>query len=529
MLAGCMNVLIKPSRYLLAQVKYSTMPSRLSGKVALITASTDGIGFGIAKRLAQEGAEVVISSRKQKNVDQALKELKGSGYNAIGRVCHVGKLEDQQALVDMAINEKGKIDILVSNAGINPFMGHILDTPDDIWDKIFDINVKSAFQISKLVLPHMEKEGSGVIIYVSSFVGFRPLDILGAYSVSKTALLGLTKAVASQCAPLNIRVNSLCPGLIQTKFSQALVQHKDILNIPLVRLGTPEDCANMSKLKSFHASMRLLDSMILTVLLYAAPIWAHDQALILDRIQDTFLRRFLCLPSYTPGYILRAETGRNSLDITVRKLTLKFWTRILKMDGSRLPSICLAHLWDISISSKQIIGLVKSITELLNNTGFSWLVGSTDFNVLQRCIPLIIRTATDQSLQLDYRINHVSLLKTKTIKCTLCNGEFSLDFPHYMFYCTAMEEEREILRQETGYNSNLPYVLMAKVKMLYHNRGHLNGFHDLKLVKQASRMIYTLADLYRLRNPENALKNQVFDQRKPKNNYRRAIRRLRYL
>ncbi|UYV62218.1 hypothetical protein LAZ67_1008258 [Cordylochernes scorpioides] len=128
--------------------------------------------------------------------------------------------------------------------------------------------------------------------------------------------------------------------------------------------------------------------------------------------------RFLCLPSYTPGYILRAETGRNSLDITVKKLTLKFWTRILKMDGSRLPSICLAHLWDISISSKQNIGL---------------------------------------------RINHVSLLKTKTIKCTLCNGEFSLDFPHYMFYCTAMEEEREILRQETGYNSNSPYVLMAKV------------------------------------------------------------------
>ncbi|UYV77619.1 hypothetical protein LAZ67_15001751 [Cordylochernes scorpioides] len=125
----------------------------------------------------------------------------------------------------------------------------------------------------------------------------------------------------------------------------------------MAAMGAVGEIILKSKLKSFHASMRLLDSMILTVLLYAAPIWANDQALILDRIQDTFLRRFLCLPSYTPGYILRAETGRNSLDITVKKLTLKFWTRILKMDGSRLPSICLAHLWDISISSKQNIGL----------------------------------------------------------------------------------------------------------------------------------------------------------------------------
>ncbi|UYV73804.1 hypothetical protein LAZ67_11000958 [Cordylochernes scorpioides] len=128
----------------------------------------------------------------------------------------------------------------------------------------------------------------------------------------------------------------------------------------MAAMGAVGEIILKSKLKSFHASMRLLDSMILTVLLYAAPIWAHDQALILDRIQDTFLRRFLCLPSYTPGYILRAETGRNSLDITVKKLTLKFWTRILKMDGSRLPSICLAHLWDISISSKQNIGLIRN-------------------------------------------------------------------------------------------------------------------------------------------------------------------------
>ncbi|UYV63735.1 hypothetical protein LAZ67_2005461 [Cordylochernes scorpioides] len=183
----------------------------------------------------------------------------------------------------------------------------------------------------------------------------------------------------------------------------------------MAAIGAVGDIILKSKLKSFHASMRLLDSMILTVLLYAAPIWAHDQALILDRIQDTFLRRFLCLPSYTPGYILRAETGRNSLDITVKKLTLKFWTRILKMDGRRLPSICLAHLWDISISSKQNIGLVKSITELLNNTGFSWLVGSTDFNILQRYIPLIIRTATDQSLQMDYK-SAVTCLDPEAIK-----------------------------------------------------------------------------------------------------------------
>ncbi|UYV73276.1 GPC4 [Cordylochernes scorpioides] len=140
----------------------------------------------------------------------------------------------------------------------------------------------------------------------------------------------------------------------------------------MAAMGAVGEIILKSKLKSFHASMRLLDSMILTVLLYAAPIWAHDQALILDRIQDTFLRRFLCLPSYTPGYILRAETGRHSLDITVKKLTLKFWTIILKMDGSRLSSICLAHLWDISISSKQNIGLSWGVCQQKINSQYTF-------------------------------------------------------------------------------------------------------------------------------------------------------------
>ncbi|UYV70248.1 hypothetical protein LAZ67_7002277 [Cordylochernes scorpioides] len=124
------------------------------------------------------------------------------------------------------------------------------------------------------------------------------------------------------------------PLTLSISFTQVALNYR---GRTMAAMGAVGEIILKSKLKSFLASMRLLDSMILTVLLYAAPIWAHDQTLILDRIRDTFLRRFLCLPSYTPGYILRAETGRNSLDITVKKLTLKFWTRILKMDGSRLP------------------------------------------------------------------------------------------------------------------------------------------------------------------------------------------------
>lgn len=223
---------------------------RLSGKVAIVTASTDGIGLAIACRLGKDGAHVVVSSRKQANVDSAVAKLEELGCSALGITCHVGKDQDRQNLITKTVEMFGGIDILVSNAAVNPTVGGVLDCPDSIWDKIFEVNVKSALQLSQLVVPHMQQRKEGAIVYVSSIAGFQPIDMLGPYSVSKTALLGLTKAVAHQVASDNIRVNCVAPGIIKTKFSSMIINnpgiHEKLLEgIPLGRIGEPSEIAGL--------------------------------------------------------------------------------------------------------------------------------------------------------------------------------------------------------------------------------------------------------------------------------------------
>ncbi|XP_004647500.1 dehydrogenase/reductase SDR family member 4 isoform X1 [Octodon degus] len=222
----------------------------LANKVALVTASTDGIGFAISRRLAQDGAHVVISSRKQQNVDRAVATLKGEGLSVTGTVCHVGKAEDRKQLVATAVKLHGGIDILVSNAAVNPFFGNLMDVTEDVWDKILDINVKATALITKEVVPEMEKRGGGSVVIVSSIAGFSPFPGLGPYNVSKTALLGLTKNLALELAPKNIRVNCLAPGLIKTNFSSVLWMDKareDNIkeSMRIRRLGKPEECAGI--------------------------------------------------------------------------------------------------------------------------------------------------------------------------------------------------------------------------------------------------------------------------------------------
>lgn len=227
-----------------------SLQTKLTGKVAVVTASTEGIGFAIAKRLAIDGASVVISSRKKEKVDKAVDDIKLVSNKVSGIPCHVGKAEERQRLLDFAVSQYGGIDILVSNAAVNPVMCQILDTPEDAWDKIFDVNVKSAFLLTKQIVPLMEARGGGSILYVSSIAAFKPMEIIGAYSVSKTTLLGLTKAVAAQCVSSNIRVNCLCPGVIETKFSEGITAHDStgeliMQYVPMGRIGKPDECAGL--------------------------------------------------------------------------------------------------------------------------------------------------------------------------------------------------------------------------------------------------------------------------------------------
>uniref|UniRef100_A0A8C6R1Q9 Dehydrogenase/reductase SDR family member 4 n=1 Tax=Nannospalax galili TaxID=1026970 RepID=A0A8C6R1Q9_NANGA len=222
----------------------------LADRVAVVTGSTKGIGFAIARRLAQDGAHVVISSRKQQNVDQAVATLQGEGLSVTGTVCHVGKAEDRECLVAKALEHSGGVDFLVCVAGVNPLVGSTLGASEQIWDKILDVNVKSPALLLSQLLPHMEQRKGGSVILVSSIAAYLPLPKLGVYNTSKTALLGLCKSLAVELAPKGIRVNCLVPGIIKTDFSQVektMPYLQPDMNelYGLQRFGEPEECAGI--------------------------------------------------------------------------------------------------------------------------------------------------------------------------------------------------------------------------------------------------------------------------------------------
>lgn len=220
---------------------------RFEGKVVIVTAATAGIGLGIVRRLASEGAKVMVSSRRQQNVDETVLQLKQEGLTVAGCVCHVGNPEHIKRLIEATCEAFGeRIDVLVSNAAVNPAAGPILEMPDAAIDKILDINIKSAILLTRAVLPHMQRGGN--VIFVSSFTAFNPSAPLGMYAVSKTALVGLTKALAGELGPQGIRVNCIAPGFVPTHFSQALFESSDAKEAneamtALGRLGTPQDMA----------------------------------------------------------------------------------------------------------------------------------------------------------------------------------------------------------------------------------------------------------------------------------------------
>nr|XP_002167023.2 short-chain dehydrogenase/reductase SDRA [Hydra vulgaris] len=220
---------------------------RLEGKVAIVTASTNGIGYSIAECFAENGAKVLISSRKKENVEKSVLALKEKGFDVRGMVCHVGKSADRKNLVEKALNDFGKIDIFVSNAAVNPVACPLLDTPEEAWDKIFDLNLKSSFLLAKEAVPHLSKT-RGSMLFVSSVAGFMPMPLLGAYSISKTALLSLVKVLSAECALKGVRINGLAPGVIKTDFSSFLTNSDQISasfleQTPMRRFGEPAECA----------------------------------------------------------------------------------------------------------------------------------------------------------------------------------------------------------------------------------------------------------------------------------------------
>lgn len=222
----------------------------LTEKVAVVTGASKGIGEQIARYLAQFGAKVVISSRKQADLDQLAEEIRQSGGIVTPIEARMGNEEQTKLLIEKTIVTYGRIDILVNNAAANPYFGPTVDCPDSAYDKIMDINVKAPFQLCKMVYPIMKQGGGGSIVNISSIAGETPDPGLGIYSVSKASINMLTKVLAKEWGTDGIRVNAVSPGLIKTKFSQALWQNDQILNhftkkLPIARMGTVEEVASL--------------------------------------------------------------------------------------------------------------------------------------------------------------------------------------------------------------------------------------------------------------------------------------------
>jgi len=221
----------------------------LTGKVAVITGSSRGIGKAIAERMAEHGAKVVISSRKAGPCEEVAAEIntKSPGH-AIAVPANISSKEDLQRLVDEARKAFGKIDILVCNAASNPFYGSQLDISDDAFRKILDNNIIANNWLISMVAPEMKERHDGAIVIVSSIGGLRGSTVIGAYCISKAADMQLARNLAQELGPDNIRVNCIAPGLVKTDFARALWdtpegEKRASSGTPLRRLGEPDDIA----------------------------------------------------------------------------------------------------------------------------------------------------------------------------------------------------------------------------------------------------------------------------------------------
>lgn len=231
----------------------------LQNKVAIITGASRGIGFSIAHFFAAAGAKVVINSRNNERLDEATHRLREKGYEVIGVANNIGYPEGRQNLINQTVEKYGQIDILVNNAATNPVFGPVEETDLSLFDKILDVNLKAPFELSKLSLPFLRQSSSASIINVSSIAGLSPEKGLALYSVSKSALISLTKAFAKEWGAYNIRVNAICPGLIKTKFSEVLwsdevIKEKFLSQLPLMRIGEEEEIGAMALFLASPAS-----------------------------------------------------------------------------------------------------------------------------------------------------------------------------------------------------------------------------------------------------------------------------------
>jgi NAD(P)-dependent dehydrogenase (short-subunit alcohol dehydrogenase family) len=201
---------------------------RLDGKTALINGASRGIGEAIARTFAAAGANVVLASRKQEGVDAVAESIRAESGGAVAKACHAGKADQVEALFQFVRDECGQLDILVNNAATNPYFGPLLQAPEAAFDKTFEVNCKGCFLMAQQAARMMSEAGSGSIINIASIEGLHPSPMMGIYSMSKAAVIMLTKALARELGGANVRANCICPGLTETRFAKVLIDTPEI-------------------------------------------------------------------------------------------------------------------------------------------------------------------------------------------------------------------------------------------------------------------------------------------------------------
>ena len=220
----------------------------LSGKIALVSGASRGIGEAIARLLAQHGAHVIVSSRKIEDCTAVAEAIQAAGGSAEAHACHVGNMEDITAIFEHIKSAHGRLDICVNNAATNPYFGHVLDTDLGAYNKTVEVNVRGYFFMSIEAGKLMRDNGGGAIVNTASINALQPGPMQGIYSITKAAVVSMTKTFAKECGGMGIRCNALLPGLTKTKFAGALFDNDDIYKvalqgIPMGRHAEPEEMA----------------------------------------------------------------------------------------------------------------------------------------------------------------------------------------------------------------------------------------------------------------------------------------------
>lgn len=220
-------------------------------KVAIVTGASRGIGLAVATRFAEAGMKVVISGRKQDSLDSTAAEIKAIGGDVTPIAAHNGDKAALQALVEQTIATYGGVDVLVNNAATNPHFGTLLEAEDSMWQKTFEVNLLGNVWLTQAAVRSMRERGGGKIINVASVNGLRPGSMQGIYSITKAGVISLTQTLAMELADDNIQVNAIAPGLIKTKFAQAIWSNETLMEgvvnrTPQRRIGEPDEIAGMA-------------------------------------------------------------------------------------------------------------------------------------------------------------------------------------------------------------------------------------------------------------------------------------------